>query len=80
MFDKNQFKVVLRRFVEAHPSASDEEALEFCRQLIPPQALASHYWLLDQSLQWFRWVRSQRAVHSDRELCKSESDDDAVRH
>lgn len=80
MFDKNQFKVVFRRFVEAHPSASDEEVLEFCRLLIPPHLLASHYWLLDQSLQWFRWVRSQRAVHADCDLCKPELNDDVMCH
>jgi hypothetical protein len=80
MFDKNRFKEVFRRYVDAHPGASDDDALEFCRQNLPAQVLSSHYWLIDQSLQWFRWVRTQRAVLADHELNRPESGDEDFCH
>ncbi len=73
MFDKNQFKVMFRRYVESHHQASDEEALAFARSIMPANVMASHYWLIDQSLQWFRWVKAQRALQASRENFELES-------
>ncbi len=60
MFDKNQFKSAFRRFLEARPTATEDEALEFCQQNIPAHQMASEYWLVEQSMQWFKWLKGQQ--------------------
>lgn len=59
MFDKNFFKDAFRSWVRNNPRASEEEALAFCQANIPAQYFASHYWLVEQSIQWFGWLKSQ---------------------
>ena len=65
-FDKNTFKDAFRTWVQSHPTANDEEALAFCQTHIPASQIMSHYWLVEQSLQWFTWLRSRGAFdHED---------------
>lgn len=60
MFDKNHFKSAFRRFLELTPAANEDDALEFCQKNIPSHRIASEYWLVEQSLQWFKWVKGQQ--------------------
>jgi hypothetical protein len=62
MFDKNQFKEAFRSWVQRNPMASEQEALNFCQLNIPASCIASHYWLIEQSVQWFKWVHQTRAI------------------
>ena len=65
-FDKNAFKNAFRSWVQGNPTAADEEALAFCRAHIPTNQIMTHFWLVEQSLQWFGWLKSQRAFdHHD---------------
>ncbi|MEY4066051.1 MAG: hypothetical protein RIR26_2259 [Pseudomonadota bacterium] len=64
MFDKNHFKEAFRSWVQRNPLANEQEALNFCRSHIPASCIASHYWLIEQSLQWFKWIHQTRA-HDD---------------
>lgn len=62
MFDKNHFKRAFRAWVDANPKASVDEAMECCRSLMPASVMCSQYWLIDQSLQWFKWLKQQREL------------------
>lgn len=59
MFDKNFFKDAFRSWLFQHPQASEEEALAFCQAHIPAQHYVSHFWLVEQSLQWMHWLQTQ---------------------
>ena len=59
MLDKNQFKEAFRRFVDGNPAATEHDAMDFCQSLIPAHRMAADYWLVDQCLQWFRWLQTQ---------------------
>lgn len=74
MFDKNSFKVAFRQWVEGHPEATEEEAKRFCQNAIPASAYVSHYWLVEQSLQWFQWLK--RRPRAD-DLDLGDEDDEA---
>lgn len=79
MFDKNFFKDAFRSWVLNHSAASEEEALAFCQSHIPANVFASNFWLVEQSLQWFSWMKTQAAFDKD-ELCEEEGlwEDDSV--
>ncbi|MBM3382845.1 MAG: hypothetical protein FJY29_10430 [Betaproteobacteria bacterium] len=62
MFDKNHFKEAFRSWVQRNPAASEQEALDFCQANIPASCIASHFWLIEQSVQWFKWVHQTRAI------------------
>lgn len=62
MFDKNQFKEAFRSWVQRNPMASEQEALSFCQANIPASCIVSHYWLIEQSVQWFKWIHQTRAL------------------
>ncbi|NBW81733.1 hypothetical protein EBR21_08260 [bacterium] len=62
MFDKNHFKEAFRSWVQHNPTASEQDALSFCRDNIPASCIVSHYWLIEQSVQWFKWVHQTRAL------------------
>lgn len=65
-FDKNAFKNAFRSWVQANPRAADEDALAFCHTHIPASQIMSHFWLVEQSLQWFGWLKSRKAFdHQD---------------
>lgn len=65
VFDKNLFKDAFRSWVEHNPKASSEDALEFCQKLIPTGEYSRHYWLVEQSLQWFKWLQESKSTLLD---------------
>ncbi len=77
-FDKNIFKDAFRAWVQAHPRASDEEALAFCQAHIPAHQIVANYWLVQQSMQWFTWLKSRRAFQNE-DFHEDESEGDAGR-
>lgn len=62
MFDKNLFKEAFRSWVQNNPTANEQEALSFCHDHIPANCIASHYWLIEQSIQWYKWIHQTRAI------------------
>jgi hypothetical protein len=77
-FDKNRFKEAFRTWVAANPSASDEQAIEFCHYNIPPQHMMKQNWLVEQSLQWFQWIRKSRALSSNSDDSFHEEDGEKI--
>ena len=73
VFDKNVFKEAFRAWVQTHPRATEEDALAFCQARIPAAQIVTHHWLVEQSLQWFSWLKSTRAFENDDLREESES-------
>lgn len=65
MFDKNSFKDAFRSWVQNNPDATEDDARAFCQIAIPAHAYHGHYWLVEQSLQWFHWLKAQRALEAE---------------
>ena len=59
MFDKNVFKDSFRVWSEQNPDACPEEVLVFCESNIPESHYGKNLWLIEQSLEWFRWRQTQ---------------------
>ena len=64
-FNKNTFKEEFRTWIEDNNIATVEEAKEFCVSNIPSGFLQANPWILDQSLQWFQWLKSQKTFEED---------------
>lgn len=79
MFDKNEFKTAFRFWMEAHPAATDADAREFCQDSIPPAVIMQYYWLVDQCVEWHKWVKNRRTVtDEDLELSSEDVDERMV--
>ncbi|MBP9707133.1 MAG: hypothetical protein KBD78_05770 [Oligoflexales bacterium] len=62
MFDANAFKKKAKFWVESNPSGSLEEFIDFCEEMIPSGQFASNQWLLEQTVNWFRYIIKQREI------------------
>jgi hypothetical protein len=72
MFDKNGFKEAFRVWAYQNRGATAVEAKEFCSARIPAAAFAQHYWLVEQSVEWFNWLKrreefTREELHDDDE-------------
>jgi hypothetical protein len=70
MFCKNEFKERFRIWAQSHLDGSDADAFEFCQELIPQSRMSEYYWLVEQSVGWFKWLKSQ--VTPTRDLTEEE--------
>jgi hypothetical protein len=57
MFDKNGFKESFRVWAYQNRGATPSDAREYCSTQIPAAVYAQHYWLVDQSVEWFKWLK-----------------------
>jgi hypothetical protein len=57
MFDKNVFKDSFRRWAVSHPGAGEEDARDYCQAQIPAKICVQYYWLVEQSVEWFKWQK-----------------------
>jgi hypothetical protein len=65
MFNKNQFKFQFSEWVADNPLASNAEAKRFCEEAIPEDKIRDLKWLVDQSVQWFAWAKSQKLADAN---------------
>ena len=75
MFDKNHYKEMFRCYALANRNVTDEDAQEYCRKQMPPHLMASHFWLIDSCMQWFRWLKVQKSTEMIFEADLSETED-----
>lgn len=68
MFDKNVFKQKFRLWVEQNLDASIPAARLFCECLIPDEEKVRYAWLLQESLEWFKWLKDNLERPSPYEL------------
>ena len=60
MFDTNEFKRHVKRWIKEHPGASEEALSDYCEELIPAAQYVTHQWLVTQTLSWYRHTQKKR--------------------
>ncbi|MDB2447017.1 hypothetical protein N9W79_00160 [bacterium] len=60
MFDINSFKKSVRAWMNNNPEGTVNDLLDYCEDMIPPGVYASHKWLVDQTVAWYRHVQAHR--------------------
>ena len=58
--DINKFKKAVRLWINEHADGSEADLLDYCEDLIPPSVYASHKWLVDQTLAWYKHVQAHK--------------------
>lgn len=71
MFDKNVFKENFRNWLQRNPLANDSDVLEFCERAIPANVYLQNYWLVEQTVEWFRWQVRNRKMEPSLESSES---------
>lgn len=65
MFDANLFKRSVKEWIKSHPDGSEADLADFCEDQIPSAQYASHQWLVDHTLSWYRHILAQRRQEPD---------------
>ena len=60
MFDINYFKQQVKAWMQSHPDGEIPDLVDLCEELIPSAYFASHQWLIDQTVSWFKHIQSNR--------------------
>lgn len=60
MFDCNKFKRSVKDWIHSNPQATVADLVDFCEEQIPAQQFATHEWLVDQTVGWYRHILSHR--------------------
>lgn len=66
MFDPNAFKRSVKEWIRANPDGCEADLMDFCEELIPPQAFAANQWLVDHTVSWYKHILSQRDSRFDK--------------
>ena len=64
MFDANLFKRSVKEWIKLHPEGSESDLADFCEDQIPSAQYASHQWLVEHTLNWYRHILAQRRQES----------------
>ena len=70
MFDINEFKKSVKIWIKNNPEASVSDITDFCEEIIPSQYYTSYSWLIDQTVDWYKHILSNRK--SDQDLLRAE--------
>jgi len=62
MFDANRFKRDIKEWVRCNPNGTLLEFADYCEDLIPPNQFSANKWLIEQSLDWYRYILSSREL------------------
>lgn len=65
MFDPNSFKRSVKAWIRDHPQGTEADLVDFCEELIPPQAFAANEWLVEHTVSWYRHIVAQRDSRFD---------------
>ena len=61
-FNTNEFKRSVKNWMSHSPSATVEELIDYCEELIPTHEYQSYSWLVEQTTQWYKHVLKQREI------------------
>jgi hypothetical protein len=65
MFDANQFKRAVKDWIRSNPEGTETDLVDFCEDQIPPHHYATHQWLIEHTVSWYRHILAQRTGASD---------------
>ena len=60
MFDANKFKQSVKGWMRENPNGTVHDMVDFCEDQIPSTQYASHRWLIDQTVDWYKHILAQR--------------------
>ncbi len=60
MFDFNGFKKSVKEWIREHPEGTLVDLRDFCEDKIPPQQYATHEWIIDQTVSWYKHILNHR--------------------
>ena len=60
MLDHNLFKKQVKSWIKQNPEAKEQDFVDYCEELIPPNQFASYRWLVEQTTSWYKHVLSNR--------------------
>lgn len=67
MFDINHFKRQVKNWIQNHPNRCEQDLIDFCEELIPPNQFAANQWIVEQTLSWYRHILTCRERESEAE-------------
>ena len=56
MFNINEFKRMTKEWLKKNPNSTVEELIDFCESIIPQKDLISHYWIIDETKNWYKYL------------------------
>ena len=72
MLDRNEFKRKVKEWMREHPEGSEQDLADYCDELIPANQFAVNFWLVEQTVSWYRCILSGRERERSRELDEGE--------
>lgn len=60
MFDRNDYKRKMKRWISTNRTASILECEDYCHGLIPARELPAYEWLVEETLSWFKSIQADR--------------------
>ena len=53
MFNTNQFKKKIKKWIEKNPNSPIEELIDYSESLIPHKDLIRYYWIIHETKNWY---------------------------
>jgi len=73
MFDANSFKRSVKEWIRANPDGSVNDIMDYCEEQIPPAQFASYQWLVNQTLEWYKHILTQREASQNYDTHEDET-------
>ncbi|MCB9229336.1 MAG: hypothetical protein H6618_06970 [Deltaproteobacteria bacterium] len=64
MLDRNEFKRKVKIWIKEHPDGTEQALTDYCDELIPAHLFSTNQWLIEQTLEWYRYVLSTREQYT----------------
>lgn len=75
MFDANSFKRQVKEWIRSYPEGELADFQDFCEEQVPPAQYASHKWLIDQTVDWYKHILAHRELSKN---FQDEADDQSI--
>lgn len=65
MFDRNQFKRIVKQWVKDNQQATIYDLIDYCEDQIPPADYTANSWLIDQTVNWYKHILANREYYTN---------------
>ena len=72
MFDRNEFKKKVKDWIKNNPQGDEQDLIDYCDEIIPPNQFSANQWLIDHTISWYKHVLSSR--ENARKYCVEDDD------
>ena len=75
--DSNRFKVAIKNWIRENPEGTLNDLVDFCEAQIPVSQYASHQWLIDHTISWYKHILVHRETsRGSKELAHLDDESD----